>query len=308
MQVRPGTSETGGRYPAMAGRLAVDGDDVCFVPRFAFMDGTPYAVSIGESTVAVLLRPAAHVVATTEVLSIHPRVEDVPRNLLRFYVAFSGPMSEGYARDHLRLVDKDATPLLGALLSTDYELWDGARRRLTVLLDPARIKRGLAAHRQAGYPIRIGRPFRLVVDPGFRDARGAPLRSGAEKRYGVVADERRRVEPAHWVVRNPARHTIEPLEVSFDRPLDYALLRHCLGVMGPDRRRVVGRGEVGPDERSWRLTPAAPWSAGPHEVVIDDILEDLAGNSVTRIFDRDRTRPTEAMEEKRPAAMTFFPG
>jgi hypothetical protein len=307
VEVRPRTDEGAGRYPPMAGRLVADGVDVCFVPRFAFMDGAPYAVSIAGVTVAVLRRPAHHVDATTEVLSVHPRAADVPRNLLRFYVSFSGPMSEGHAREHLRLVDEGGTPLHGALLSTDYELWDGPHRRLTVLLDPARIKRGLAAHRQTGYPIQIGRPFRLVVDPGFRDARGAPLRSGAEKRYGVIPDERRRVEPAAWALRNPARHTFEPLEVRFDRPLDYALLSRCLRVTGPDRRLVVGAGEVGPDERSWRLMPAAAWSAGPHELVVDDVLEDLAGNSVTRVFDRDRTRPTDAVEEKRPFGMAFSP-
>ena len=116
-------------------------------------------------------------------VSVHPQAQAVPRNLLRFYVVFSEPMSEGYARDHLRLVDEHGTPLDGALLATDYELWDGAHRRLTVLLDPARIKRGLTGHRQAGYAIRIGQPFRLVIDAGFRDARGAPLRSGAVQHY-----------------------------------------------------------------------------------------------------------------------------
>jgi hypothetical protein len=291
----------------MAGHLVVDGDDLCFVPRFAFMDGAPYSVSIGGVAAAILLRPSQPVRATTEVLSIHPQAQDVPRNLLRFYVVFSGPMSEGYARDHLRLVDESGTPLHGALLSTDYELWDGAHRRLTILLDPARIKRGLSAHRQSGYPIQIGQPFRLVVDAGFRDARGAPLRTGAEKHYDVVADERRRVEPADWELHNPSRHTFEPLEVGFDRPLDYGLLNRCLHVVGPDGRRVVGAGEVGTDERSWRLTPAEPWSAGPHELVIDDILEDMAGNSVTRVFDRDRTIPSDAIREKGPTVMPYFP-
>ena len=49
MQVRPRTAEAAGRRPPMAGRMAVDGDDVCFVPRFSFMDGTAYTVSVGGS-------------------------------------------------------------------------------------------------------------------------------------------------------------------------------------------------------------------------------------------------------------------
>jgi hypothetical protein len=307
VEVRPGTDEVAGRRPPMAGHLVVEADDVCFVPRFAFINGTPYTVSIDGVSAAVLLRPERRVRTTTEVLSVHPRASAVPRNLLRFYVVFSEPMSEGYARDHLRLVDEHGTPLDGALLATDYELWDGAHRRLTVLLDPARIKRGLTGHRHAGYAIRIGQPFRLVVDADFCDARGAPLRSGAVQGFDVTDDERRLVNPADWVLRTPSRHTCQPLAVSFDRPLDHALLNRCLHVVGPDGRRVLGAGAVGPEERSWCLTPAEPWRAGAYELVIDDILEDLAGNSVTRVFDRDQTRPTEALEEKRPSVMAFFP-
>ena len=46
---------------------------------------------------------------------------------------------------------------------------------------------------------------------------------------------------------------------------------------------------------------------GPYELVVDDILEDLAGNSVTRVFDHDRTGPTFDMEEKRSSVTRFFP-
>ena len=97
----------------------------------------------------------------------------------------------------------------------EHELRDASRRRLTVLLDPARIKRGLAGHREAGYPLRPGEPFRLVVDSGFRDAQGLPLRAGAHRRYGVGGEERRHVDPASWVLTVPPAGTSEPLQVAF---------------------------------------------------------------------------------------------
>ena len=162
----------------MAGRLVRDGDDVCFVPRFPFVDGTTYTVVVDGAVAAVLVRPRPDGPATTEVVGIHPTAGEVPRNLLRLYVPFSAPMSEGQAARHVRLVDDAGDELTGALLPTEHELWDGGRRRLTVLLDPARIKRGLVAHREAGYPLQAGAPFRLVVDDGFRDASGTPLRRG----------------------------------------------------------------------------------------------------------------------------------
>ena len=85
----------------------------------------------------------------TEVMAIYPTAAEVPRNLLRLYVWFSAPMSEGYAARHVRLAGDAGERLAGALLPGG-ELWSGDGRRLTLLLDPARIKRGLAAHREAG--------------------------------------------------------------------------------------------------------------------------------------------------------------
>jgi hypothetical protein len=276
----------------MAGRLVRNGDDTCFLPRYPFVAGTAYAVTVDEFTAAVLVRHRSERTATTGVLGIWPTAREVPRNLLRVYVWFSAPMSEGYAAGHVRLLD-DAGAMAGALLPLEHELWDADRLRLTVLLDPARIKRGLVPHEQAGYPLRSGTTFRLQVDDGFRDAQGVPLAAVAERNYRVGADERRRVDPDAWTVTPPAQHSDEPVTVRFDRSLDHGLLARCLHVAGPDGRQIRGRAEAGPEERGWRLIPAAPWAEGTHHLVVDPILEDVAGNSVSRVFDRDRSRPED---------------
>jgi hypothetical protein len=253
----------------------------------------------------VRLRPDTP--ATTEALDIRPSATVVPRNLLRLYVSFSDSMSEGYAADHVRLLDDAGHRVEGALLPSEHELWDGDRHRLTILLDPARIKRGLISHRQTGYPLRTGESFRLVVDEGFRDARGRPLRVGVERRYEVGADERGRVDPAGWALTTPMAHSPEPLEVRFGRPLDHGLLARCLQVLDPEGRRVRGAPRVGPEEQSWSLTPLEAWVPGPHQLVVDPALEDLAGNSVSRVFDRDLSRPEDAPREARPVTVAFRP-
>ena len=309
VQVRPRAGSLTVGTPPMAGRLVRDGGDLCFVPRFAFVEGTTYTVSMGDVVAAVLARPRTERPATTEVLAIHPSATTVPRNLLRVYVRFSAPMREGCASGHVRLVDDTGEPIVGALLSTEHELWDSTRRRLTVLLDPARIKRGLVAHRRLGYPLQPGASFRLVVDRGYLDAQGVPLRAGAERRYEVAGDERRHVEPARWALAVPTAGTVDPFGVTFDRPLDHGLLARCLDVLGPGRQPVPGTPEVGPDERSWRLLPREPWAADVHELVVDPELEDLAGNSLRRVFDRDLTRPEDAPRDVlEPVSVAFRPG
>jgi hypothetical protein len=138
VQVRPGTaSAVAAGLPPMAGRLVHDGADAYFFPRFTFIDGTAYTVTVEGAIAATLVRARPDRMATTEVDGIHPTSTEVPRNLLRLYVWFTAPMSDGYAAGHVRLANDNGGTIGGALLPGEHELWDASRRRLTVLLDPA---------------------------------------------------------------------------------------------------------------------------------------------------------------------------
>jgi hypothetical protein len=52
--------------------------------------------------------------------------------------------------------------------------------------------------------------------------------------------------------------------------------------------------EVGPEEASWRFHPDRSWGRGPHVLRVEPHLEDLADNSLVRVFDRDLARPEDA--------------
>jgi hypothetical protein len=200
-------------------------------------------------------------------------------------------MSEGWAASAIGVRRADTGEALdGAFLPMEPELWDRRRRRLTVLFDPGRIKRGLAPHEEAGYPLVEGVPIEVEITDRFRDAEGLPLQGPVTRRYDIGPPERTPVDPGRWVFRPPAAGSTGALVVRFDRPLDHALLEHCLGVVGPGGAALAGRTTVGSGERSVRFTPAAPWRAGRHAVRVDTRLEDLAGNSIARVFDRDLTR------------------
>jgi hypothetical protein len=293
------------RLTPAAGRFSTDADGVTFVPRFPFLADTSYTVLVhpslcgsrlGEGAVDVadyrrftLAARRSPRPATTVVTAIHPSGDAVPRNLLRCYVHFSAPMSEGEAPACVHLADRaTGAPITGAFLEMDPELWDRARTRLTVLLDPARIKRGLAPHREAGYALAEGRAVSLVVDRAFRDAEGRPLVDDAVQHYRVAPDVRGRVDPTSWGLEVPAAGSRDALLVAFGRPLDHALLGHRLWVES-DGERVPGRMRAGPADTTWAFTPDGPWRPVRHGVVADAMLEDVAGNSVVRVFDRDLT-------------------
>ena len=94
----------------------------------------------------------------------------------------------------------------------------------------------------------------------------------------------------------PAAGTGDPLVVTFERPLDHGLLQHCLEVVDAEGNVVAGRTWTSGAEQSWEFTPDEPWKERAHRLTVDPMLEDLAGNSLRRVFDRDlsdrTSRPT----------------
>ena len=208
-------------------------------------------------------------------VAVEPALDVVPRNLLRFSVRFSHPMSEGWAArcDPPGAVDGAVVP--GVFLAMDPELWDAGRRRLTVLLDPARIKRGLAPHREAGYPLAEGEEVRLVVDEAFPDAEGRGLVAAAGATFRVGPDLRGRVRPGSWAVSAPrrrhARAPAGPLRPAAGPgagravPAGRGRARH--GQRRPRRPGVglrarpavdAGTPSASSSTRRWRTSPATP--------------------------------------------------
>ncbi len=299
-------------FPTIAGSFVLEPESVCFMPRFPFRDGMSYAVVVDSGAsqdgpqVLTIQRPTVAATPTTEVVAIYPTAAEIPVNLLKVYVHFSTPMSEGWAAQAITVCRQDNGELLeGVFLPTPPELWDPSRRRLTMLLDPGRIKRGLAPNLEAGYPLVEGVPVKVMVAPDFRDAGGRPLVAGAERCYRVGPPRRERIALHNWKLIPPVAGSAQPLTVEFDHPLDQALLQHCLTVKTTDGTPVSGQGEIGPEERSWRFSPENPWDTGPCRLTIAPHLEDLAGNSPLRVFDRDITIEDDAPTNKDALQVEF---
>jgi hypothetical protein len=273
-----------------AGTWQREQDVACFTPRFTPVDGTVYAVitrrDAAESwrELARVAVPRVAATRTAVVRSIDPGSEWVPANLLRFSVTFSAEMEEGSASGHIHLRDSSGADVPGALFSMTPEFWDRERRQLTILLEPGRIKRGLRPHLLAGAPLLEGSTVTLMVGPELRDSSGTELTEGARRTYHVAPAVRQRVDPARWDIRWPnSEH--DQLVVHFDRPLDRALVRRCLSLADERGHLVAGRSTLDREGSVWTFAPVnrpSNW-----HLRIDTRLEDLAGNSVRRIFDRD---------------------
>ncbi len=271
--------------PPMGGTHAVEGADLVFRPRYPLQPGVRYRASYGE-TAAEFTIPLPDMTPSTRVERVYPTASRLPENLLKFYIHFSSPMSFGEAYTRLRLLDGRGRAIELPFLEIDEELWDRDQRRLTVLFDPGRVKRGLVPHNEVGAPLEAGHRYTLVVDRNWRDAAGRPLMEQFTKEFLVVEADRTTPDPVHWRVTAPTSPR-GPVIVEFPEPLDAALLERLVHVEDSAGRRLTGAVGIDREESRWRFTPESPWTAGEYRIVAGAWLEDLAGNRLDRPFDVD---------------------
>jgi len=298
-------SADGGQTPAVIGRYVASGDRVRFEPRFPFAEGVAYRVVVDTAGLrdggsAVRLAPQRGVLThrfalppvararTTRVTGVYPSATRLPSNLLRWYVETSAPMEPGTALQHVHLMDEAGREIPAAFLALDQELWDPARRRLTLLFDPGRVKRGVRTNVESGAPLIAGRRYRLVIDDGWTDGNGAQLASGFEHAFEVVGADRQSPNPDRWRLTTPTGGTRASLQVVFGEPLDHALAARMLTVLDAGGTPVPGSVALTEGDSAWTFTPAQPWVTGDYSLRVGGALEDLAGNNIVRVFDVDR--------------------
>ncbi len=242
---------------------------------------------------------------STRVVAIYPSGDILPENLLRFYLHFSEPMSQGEAYDHVELIGPDGVPVERPFLELGQELWDPSGTRLTLLIDPGRIKSGLEPREIFGPVLEEGNAYTLVIASDWPDALDNPLAAPFRKAFRAGPPEEEPIDPQSWNLQVPDAGTIDPLVLNFPRPLDHAMLERVLTVLGPEGNRIPGTIELAEQESRWRFTPKTLWESGTYRLQIDPALEDRAGNSVGRSFELDVLEQADPALDPRPANVTL---
>ncbi|MEZ5401241.1 MAG: hypothetical protein R2729_16340 [Bryobacteraceae bacterium] len=276
--------------PALAGDYSMKSGVLVFRPRYKLEPGLSYRAAyslVGEKATALLVVPKPKLVSTTVVERVYPSASVLPENQLKFYIHFSAPMSRGDAPKRIHLFDDSGAEVKLPFLELDEELWDRDYRRLTVLFDPGRVKRGLVPNAEAGPPIRAGRGYKLVIDAEYQDARGAPLATPFVKEFRAAAAIRAGIDVKEWKIAPPRANDIVPLSIDFPRPLDAALLLRFIDVVDAAGKLVKGHVSLDNQEQRWLFQPERPWQSGAYAIEVVSTLEDLAGNKIGRPFDVD---------------------
>ena len=212
-------------------------------------------------------------------VEIHPAGPSVPANLLRFELRFDPPERQPFDVERLTLLDGDGHEIPHALL--DAALPDTDGRRITVLLDPGRVKTGVGPNLHAGRALQEGATVSLRVAGRERDA--APV----VKTWRVTAAAVQPLQPALWRLTAPRRGTRDALTVDLRTPISSAGER-LIAVVDARGRRVDGSTALSDGDTTWRFRPSRPWATGLHRLVTHPSLEDPAGNRRCAPFEAPR--------------------
>jgi hypothetical protein len=290
---RPGKATEG--QPAVLGTARIDKDILRFTPRFPLTPGVRYSVTLtlpgGKHVETTLSLPKTDRKPSANVANVFPSGDKLPENLLKFYIHFSAPMDRGNSYRHIELLDDKGKAVELPFLELDQELWNPEGTRLTLFLDPGRVKRGLKPREDSGPALEEGNRYTLVIGRAWKDAEGTPLKEGFRKRFSVTAPDTTQPDPKTWKLVAPAGAAA--LKVTFPEPMDRALLERMLWVVDARGKAVPGKFAVEAKETVWAFTPTRAWKPGKYHLVADTRLEDRSGNSIGRPFEVDLARPVE---------------
>ena len=276
-----------GALVPVAGTTTRRARSTVFRPKWPLVPGIRYRLRwTADCEASYDVPPPANTQARP--LQIYPKASRLPENVLRFYVYFSRPMAEGRFTAHVRLTHVESgRNLSGVLFDNIYELWSADRKRITLLVDPGRVKTGLGANQRQGRAFVPGQTYALTVLSSWTTIDGHPLSQGLTKTFKATAQDRQPVIPRRWQWKLPAAGTRKPVRIDFLEPVDHVSVGHFLRIQAPDGSLLEGRWRMGLDDRSADWTPAEPWSkpVKDHRIRVHGRFEDIAGNNLNAAFD-----------------------
>ncbi len=302
---------------SMLGEHRVESGLVRFVPAFPLEPGLRYravfdagqlpgapSTTAGKVT-SILQIPVQRERSTTTVTQVYPSADVLPENLLKFYVHFSAPMSRGNIYEHIRLLNAANQPVDLPFLELAEELWSTDMLRLTLFIDPGRIKREVKPLEEIGPALVAGQRFTLLIGGNWKDANGHRMKHAFMKRFTVGPPDREPPDPQRWSYQAPPIRTREPLAIDLADPLDSALALRMIHVVDEAGRAVPGQPFLTDRERIWKFLPQQSWKAGHYSLVVETTIEDLAGNNIGKPFEVDLFDGVSKRLERKTVKLPF---
>ena len=275
---------------AILGNFSADNSALLFEPLIPLTSGLTYHIFENNRPIGQLFVPFNKNEKAPELLAIYPLLDTLPENLLKFYVRFSKPMRTGESLQFIHLLDEKGDTLRDVFLNLKPELWDTSGTVLTVWLDPGRIKRGLTLNRALGNPLKRNETYQLVISPEWKDNTGLKPSQKYSKTFVAGKRDEQGPDLNQWQLQLPKVGTTTALRINLQESLDHYLLSESIGIVDQNNTLVKGKISLDKKDQQVLFVPTKPWKAQRYRLQVDARLEDLAGNNLNRVFDRDITK------------------
>ncbi|MEL7042962.1 MAG: hypothetical protein AAGL90_15690 [Pseudomonadota bacterium] len=241
--------------------------------------------------------------ASPSVMEVYPSSDRLPQNTLRFYIYFSAPMDEATVFPAISLNDANGRLVEGAFLKAD-DLWSPDRTRLTLLMDPGRVKTGLHASDMLGPALKEDERYTLLIGNSARNRMGCALDEAHSKFFGVSGRDSSVPNPLLWSINAPRAESVDGLKIETNEMIDHLSLAYRIRVLSSSGVPIPGRIDIGAEEREWTFTPKTPWEDAEYTIKVDPVLEDIAGNRLSDLFDQ----PLKARDgqKSKPSYIQFY--
>ena len=222
------------------------------------------------------------------VSAIYPETNEIPENVLKFYITFSQPMREGDFLKHILLLDNKGNNLKGVFFDNLYELWSSNHKQLTLIVDPGRVKTGLREHEKNGRALKIGESYRLIVNISWKSIKGNYLKEAFTKKFTVIAEDIVPPNAENINVSNIEINSKNPINIEFNEALDVLQLKDYVRIL-ENESVVNGTFKILDFGKQLQFKPVAFWEQKNYRLQIDKRLEDIAANNFSGKFDSPQT-------------------
>ncbi len=265
----------------------LNNDSIIFTPIVDFENGNEYSLIYKDELVGKFAIKDVDNNSKPELIAIYPSKDTLPENLLKMYFVFSKPMQNvSNFLDFVTVKNSNTNKDEEVFLRLENELWNRNQTRITLWLDPGRIKTDLKPNEQLGLPIIEGNHYLLTVSDQFRDANGIKLAEKVVKKFYVSKKDDKMPLIEKWQLSKPEIDTKDVLKIDFVESLDAILAKESIKIIF-NSKEISGQYFLRENESQLEFLPDSFWTKGVYKILVDRKLEDLAGNNLLRKFDVD---------------------
>jgi hypothetical protein len=282
----------------MMGAYEIASEAITFQPRFLPDPNISYEVSFSSNGLKTLFpktRETQEFSATVsfdeafkspKVEAVFPTSQLLPANMLRLYVQFSSPMGLKNPYEYIRIVREDNVGIKEPFVEMEEGLWSRDRTRLTLLIHPGRIKRGVGPNITQGEVFEEGQSYRLEISDEWG------LDSDHVKQFKITESVRSTIDLKEWEIMAPNSESSEILTIKTKKMLDKAIGERMVSVIDENGSQIKGLFHYNSVNMTLSFIPEQKWNATRYSILVNPRLEDVCGNTPMSEFDVEGNRKT----------------